>query len=148
MKFGARIRADLIDDYSAEELQQHILHFSGDSSGVSSLLQYLKTEQLLAAGYTSQQVTAMGYRPSQYSVSVGKPFISLSQIDAGPFFQDDWKLRPNFTFSAGIRWEGLQTNISDKNDWAPRARLSMGAAIGRSKTMKNSRWLGYVLRSL
>ena len=138
MKFGARIRADLIDDYSAKNFNG-TFSFLGDSSGVSSLLQYLKTEQLLAAGYTSQQVTAMGYGPSQYSVSVGKPFVSLSQIDAGPFFQDDWKLRPNFTLSAGIRWEG-QTNISDKNDWAPRASFAWAPAIGHAKTVIRGGW--------
>jgi len=138
IKFGARIRADMIDDYSAKNFNG-TFSFLGTSSGLTSLQQYLVTEQLLAQGLTSAQVTAMGYGPSQYSVSSGKPYIGLSQVDAGPFVQDDWKLRPNFTLSMGIRYEA-QTNINDKNDWAPRLSFAWAPPIGRNKTVIRGGW--------
>lgn len=138
MKFGARMRANMIDDYSARNFNG-TFSFLGNSSGLTSIEQYLMTEQLLAAGYSSAQVTAMGYGPSQYSVSSGKPYIGLSQVDAGPFFQDDWKLRPNFTLSMGLRWEA-QTNINDKNDWAPRVSFAWAPNIGHAKTVIRGGW--------
>ena len=116
-KFGIRIRANVLDDYSVNNFNGTYT-FQGNST-ISSIDQYLMTVQLLNQGYSSQQVTAAGYGPSFYSVSTGKPDIGFYQLDFGPFIQDDWRIRPNLTLSAGLRWEG-QTNIGDKNDWAPR----------------------------
>ncbi|HEY3936509.1 MAG TPA: carboxypeptidase regulatory-like domain-containing protein [Bryobacteraceae bacterium] len=142
VKFGFRIRADAISDYAAKNFNGTYT-FLGNSAGLSSLDQYLITERLLSAGYTSQQVTAMGYGPSQYSLNSGKPYIGLSQIDAGPFVQDDWRLKPNFTLSLGLRWES-QTNIPDKNDWAPRVGFAWSpdakASGGRAKTVIRGGW--------
>jgi hypothetical protein len=39
-------------------------------------------------------------------VTVGKPASRVTLFDAGVFFQDDWRLRFNLTFSYGIRYEG------------------------------------------
>jgi outer membrane receptor for ferrienterochelin and colicin len=43
----------------------------------------------------------------------------VRQFDFGGFVQDDWRIRPNLTINAGLRYE-MQTNIADHNDWAPR----------------------------
>lgn len=140
IKFGMRIRANVLDDYSPKNFNGAYT-FQG-STGISSLAQYQTTLQLLNAGYSSQQVSAMGYGPSLYTVSVGKPRIGLSQMDFGPFVQDDWRVRPNFTLSAGLRWEG-QTNISDKNDWAPRVGIAWspgGGSGGRAKAVIRAGW--------
>jgi hypothetical protein len=142
IKFGVRVRTDVLDDFSPKNFNG-IFTFQGGTSGVSSLSQYLTTVQLLNAGYASQQVTAMGYGPSQYSVSSGQPNVGLYQIDAGPFVQDDWRIRPNFTLSLGLRWES-QTNIPDKNDWAPRFGFAWspdaGRSGGRAKTVIRGGW--------
>jgi hypothetical protein len=63
--------------------------------------------------------------PSQYTLDVGPPLADLTFADAGLFLQDDWKLRPYFTLSYGLRYE-TQTNIHDKSDFAPRVGLSWG----------------------
>src|SRR5207302_9463773 len=69
-------------------------------------------------------------------VSAGNPLISPSQFDAGPFFQDDWRVKPNVTLSLGMRYE-VQTNIADKGDWAPRIGLAWGlGATTRNRTPK------------
>lgn len=140
IKFGARIRADDLRDYSAKNFNGTYA-FLGNS-GLSSIDQYLTTIQLLNGGYTSQQVTAMGFGPSQYSVSGGKPLVSFSQLDFGPFVQDDWRVKPNLTLSFGLRWEA-QTNISDKNDWAPRVSFAWSPDAkggGRAKTVIRGGW--------
>jgi len=53
----------------------------------------------------------------------------VSQSDYGVFVQDDWRVRPNITFSYGLRYE-IQTNTASKYDFAPRVAVawSPGAA--------------------
>ena len=50
--------------------------------------------------------------------------------DAGPFVQDDWRIRPNFTLSLGLRYE-VQNLVSDHRDIAP--RIGFAFAPGSSK---------------
>ncbi len=139
-KFGFRIRATALDDLTAQSFNGTYYFLGGN--GLTSIQQYLTTEQLLTSGLSSAQVTAMGYGPSKFSINQGNPYIGLSQLDFGPFVQDDWRARPNLTVSVGLRWEG-QTNISDKNDWAPRVGFawSPGArGTGRPKTVIRGGW--------
>jgi hypothetical protein len=141
IKTGIRIRAGTIDDYSPKNFNG-VYSFLGTSQ-MTSIQQYLMTERLLTQGYTSAQVTAMGYGPSKFTMSSGNPYVGFSQLDFGPFIQDDWRLRPNFTLSLGARWES-QTNIPDKNDWAPRVAFAWSpdskGANGRAKTVIRGGW--------
>ena len=106
---------------------------------------------LLGEGYTSAQVAGMGYGPSKYTVTAGNPYIGLSQVDFGPFLQDDWRVRPNLTVSFGLRWEG-QTKFRISSDLRPRFGIawSPGArsATGRPQEICNTGRLGIVLRSI
>ena len=139
IKFGIRLRANRVDDYAPKNFNG--LYVFQGTTNLSSLDQYRMTLALLQQGYTSQQVSALGYGPSQYKVSTGNPYIGVSQVDFGPFAQDDWRVRPNLTVSFGLRWEA-QTNISDKNDWTPRFGFawSPGGSGGRPKTMIRGGW--------
>jgi hypothetical protein len=56
---------------------------------------------------------------------------TATEFDAGPYIQDDWRVRPNLTLSAGLRIES-QTGISDHLDWAPRVALAWGIARGKN----------------
>ncbi len=67
--------------------------------------------------------------PSEYDVTAGKTNASLALFDAGLFFQDDVKYRPNLTLSYGLRYEA-QNRISDHNDWAPRVSLAWAPGAG------------------
>ena len=68
-------------------------------------------------------------KPSEYDVTVGNANSSVSVFDAGLFFQDDYKLRPNLTLSYGLRYEA-QNQIGDYNDWAPRIGLAWAPKRG------------------
>ncbi len=157
-KFGIRIRADNLADSSPQGFNgtyfflggsfpvlNASLQPTGQTAQLQSIQQYLATEQLLASGIPSSQITAMGYGPSKYSVNAGNPYLSLYQVDFGPFVQDDWKVRPNLTVSLGLRWEN-QTNISDHNNWAPRVGFAWSPDAkrggGRAKTVIRGGW-GY-----
>jgi len=57
--------------------------------------------------------------PDQLIIAGGNPFAEVRQWDIGPFIQDDWKMRPDFTLSAGLRYQ-YQTNVKSKLMFAPR----------------------------
>ncbi len=47
----------------------------------------------------------------------------LRNTYTGVFFQDDWRLKQNLTFSFGLRWE-YETVIKDRNNISPRLSLA------------------------
>ncbi|HTV05803.1 MAG TPA: carboxypeptidase regulatory-like domain-containing protein [Acidobacteriaceae bacterium] len=81
----------------------------------------------VGTGQTWTEIQANGGGPSQLTLVYGNPKIVSSMADVGLYYQDDWGVRPNFTFSYGLRWES-QSGIYDKSDWAPRFELSWGLA--------------------
>ena len=58
-------------------------------------------------------------RPSLFTQNPGVRDVSVSQLQLGVYFQDDFRVRKNLTISAGLRYE-LQNNISDSNNFSPR----------------------------
>ena len=151
-KFGVRTRTTWLDNlatFSQSNSFNGAYIFLG-TQNMSSIQQYLTTIQLLTNGdpithqpLTPAEITAMGYGPSKYTVDLGNPYISLRQWDFGPFIQDDWRIRPNFTLSLGLRWED-QTNISDHTDFAPRVGFAWSpdskGGTGRAKTVIRGGW--------
>ncbi len=135
MKAGVRIRGVRLTDSSQQNFngtfvfagQQSVLSASGAVlvPGVSSLDQF----RAFLAGDTS-------VLPTQLTIAGGNPEAFVSQTDFGLFWQDDWRLRPNFTVSAGLRYEN-QTNISSNLNFAPRLSFawSPGAAGRQPKTV-------------
>ena len=58
-----------------------------------------------------------------------RPTVPVTVVDAGLYVQDDWKVRPNFTLSGGLRFE-TQNAIHDHADWAPRLGFAWGIGGG------------------
>ncbi len=86
---------------------------------------YAATIQGQGAGQSFQQIQALGGGPSQLVFAAGSPKASVNLVDGALFYQDDWKVRSNLTFSYGLRWE-TQNDIHDHSDWAPRLALAYG----------------------
>jgi hypothetical protein len=98
---------------------------------VDSLERYRRTLVLQrdCPGMSPLEVRRRGGGASQFNISSGEPLASVSQVDFGVYAQDDWRVRPNLTFSYGLRYEG-QTNIDSILNFAPRVAVawSPGAA--------------------
>ncbi len=82
---------------------------------------------------TIQNYTAPTPNPSQLAInsspSGAAPTVPVNVVDAGLYIQDDWKVRPNLTLSAGLRFE-TQNQIHDHADWAPRLGFAWGIGGG------------------
>jgi len=123
VKFGARVRDLSLWDRSEQ-------NYNGAFT-FTSLQAYRLTLQGLAAGLTPEEIRAQGGGASQFSLTIGNPIATLNQYDLGLFIQDDWRVRPNFNLSAGLRYE-TQNQIHDHRDFAPRLGFAWG--LGRGKT--------------
>ncbi len=139
IKFGIRTRLEYDDNVSTTGFQGQysFLGTTGTSGSVSSIEQYLLTVSALQNG-----TSLAGLGPSKYTVTTGNPYIALHQWDFGPFIQDDWRMKPNLTLSLGLRYEA-QTNIPDRNDWAPRFAFAWSPDSkrgGKGKTVIRGGW--------
>ncbi len=63
--------------------------------------------------------------PSQFSLSLGSGKVNVGWFDAGLYAEDEWRVKPNFSFTYGLRFES-QNNIQDHADFAPRLGLAWG----------------------
>ncbi len=118
-----------LQNYTTASLGTHSIRFGGR-------LRAVRDANSSTAGfngnytYASLDNYAAG-QPSQYEVTVGTPAARVVLFDAGLFFQDDWRVRPDFTLSYGLRYEG-QNWISDHADFGPRFSFAW-AVNGKSK---------------
>ena len=139
VKFGGRVRGVRISDINPNNFGGTFTFTGGlvpqlDANNqpipappvfVDSLERYRRTVLFSQPqfGLTPQEIRALGGGASQFSISAGNPAASVSQVDLGIYAQDDWRVRPNLTFSYGLRYE-KQTNIDSNFNFAPRVAVS------------------------
>jgi len=149
LKFGVRLRGVRIDDLSPANFGGTYT-FAGalvpqlDANNnpvlnappvfVDSLERYRRTLLFQGMGLSPTQVRALGGGASQFSISAGNPFATVSQFDIGLYGQDDWKIRPNLLFSFGLRYE-YQTNTHSPNV-APRIAFAWSPMSNNAKPPK------------
>jgi len=64
--------------------------------------------------------------PATYTVRIGDPLVAYSQVKAGWFVQDDFRLAKTLSVSVGLRQE-VQTQVRDRFNMAPRAAFTWNA---------------------
>ncbi len=145
LKFGGRLRGVSISDSNPNNFGGTYTFTGGfvptldannqpifsDPIFVDSLERYRRSLLFSGPGFnlTPEEIRARGGGASQFSIAAGEPLATVKQIDAGLYAQDDWRVRPNLTFSFGLRYEN-QSNISSLLNFAPRVAVawSPGAA--------------------
>lgn len=82
-------------------------------------------------------------QPAQYQMTaITNPLARALLFDGSLFYQDDWRIKPDFTLSYGLRLEG-QNHISDHYDWAPRLSFSWAPIHGTKTPPKTVLRAGY-----
>ena len=90
----------------------------------------------ISLSYAEQQLAGAGGTPyaTQLTYTTGLPGAEVTYYDVGLYVQDDWRIKPNFTLSSGLRFE-TQNDIHDHGNWAPRLGFAWGVG-GRSAPPK------------
>jgi hypothetical protein len=65
-------------------------------------------------------------RPATFTLRVGDPLVEYSQVKAGWFLQDDFRVGRNLSVSLGLRQE-IQTQVNDALNLAPRGAFTWTA---------------------
>ncbi len=147
-KIGARMRSLYITQFSPQNFGGTYTFFGGvrgpvlddndqATSGtepIDSIERYRRTQVFLAQGLSGAQIRLLGGGATQFSLSTGNPETKVNQWDVGGFIQDDWKLRPNFTLSLGLRYEN-QKNIDSNFNFGPRLGFAWSPGGQQSKTV-------------
>jgi hypothetical protein len=133
LRFGGRIGGIRITDFSPQNFGGSYTFSGGDApvldannnivtvngqpliTSITSLERYRRT--LLFQNRPDMR--DLGGGVTQFSIAGGNPEAKVSQIDMGAFVQDEWRVRPNFTMTMGLRYE-TQSNISSNLNFAPR----------------------------
>ena len=129
IKFGGRVRHIEIDDTNEGNFGGSWVFTGG--FGLTSIERYQLTLRLQEQGFTPAQIRAAGGGAAAFRINTGNPFADISQTDYGVFIQDDWRVRPNITFSYGLRYE-IQTNAYSKYDFAPRVAVAWSPGAAKS----------------
>lgn len=126
LKFGGRVRIINESNRSMENYNGFYLFSTVDA--------YRITETGLRDGLSPSQIRGLGGGASQFALTSGNPVAAVTQVDAGLFIQDDWRLRKNLTLSAGLRFE-KQNNINDWRSWAPRVGMAWAPRSGTDQPL-------------
>jgi hypothetical protein len=121
LRFGARLRGVRLTDVSNNNFNGTFTF--GGLNGVTSIEQYGQTIR-----------NERGFVPSQFTLASGNPEASVSQVDLGLFIQDEWRIRPNFNVTMGLRYEN-QSNISSNFNFAPRIFFAWAPGGSTTGTM-------------
>lgn len=151
LKIGARLRHSMIDSISPQNFGGSYTFAGGrgprldandqvvtgpngqpEIIDLSSLERYRRTLAFARAGFSPAAIRALGGGATQFSIAGGNPEAKLKQTDVALYFQDEWKVRPNFTFSPGFRYEN-QNNIDSNYNFAPRIAFAWSPVFGRKK---------------
>ena len=121
-----------VQNYTSIALAKHFIRLGGRLRSTG------ETETTTANANGDFTYTSIGNYTTNnltdYQVTnIVQPTVSTTTTDVGLYAEDDWKIRPNFTFTYGLRYE-TQNFIRDHKDFAP--RLSGAYGVGKRTVIR------------
>src|ERR1044071_9873575 len=151
LKVGARLRHATIDSISPNNFggsytfagglgprldeNDHVVNGPNGQPEIIELIsleRYRRTLAFSRAGLNPAAIRLLGGGATQFSIAGGDPEAKVNQTDVALYFQDEWKVRPNFTLSPGLRYEN-QNNIDSNYNLAPRIGFAWSPVFGKKK---------------
>lgn len=148
IRFGLRVRGVSLKDISPSNFNgtfiftggleprlengQLVLGAGGQPilENITSIERYRRTLLFQQQGLSPTEIRRRGGGAAQFSINGGNAEAEISQLSLSGFVQDDWRLRPNFALSFGLRFE-TQTNIKRNFDLAPRISFAWSRNTGK-----------------
>lgn len=81
-----------------------------------------RTNQIGSLSFATFEDYAAG-RPFAATLQRGQPRLVFIEKNVGGFVQDEWKIRPNLSIAAGVRYD-WQNFFGDNNNFAPRLSIA------------------------
>ena len=120
IKFGARLRGITASESTDANFNGRFI-FSAFGNPAAALQAYANALQGLCTPGNFHPQNC----PSQFSITTGTPKMSVGWFDAGLYAEDEWRAKPNLSFTYGLRVES-QNSIHDHADFAPRLGMAWG----------------------
>ena len=134
IKFGARLRGITSAESTTSDFNGTFVFGPVFSNGIV-IASALQAYENAVAGNCSSQNYQPQNCPTQFSKSTGSPNVSVGWMDAGVYAEDEWRAKPNLSFTYGLRFES-QNNIGDHADIAPRLGIAWGLGSNGRGTPK------------
>jgi Carboxypeptidase regulatory-like domain/TonB dependent receptor len=126
IKFGARLRGITSSEFTNANFNGTFIFspvFDTNTGTVVSAPNVYQNE--LRFGCPPVPSNSPPSCPAQYSISTGSSGVSVGWFDAGLYAEDEWRAKPNLSFTYGLRFES-QNAIHDHGDFAPRLGFAWG----------------------
>jgi hypothetical protein len=118
-----------VQSYNSIQLKKNFIRFG---ARVRATREAENTESGTNGGFNYGTVAEyLAGTPSQFTFTVvNNHKIGDTYADLEMYAEDDWKVRPNFTLSYGLRYE-TQNHLADHHDIAPRIAFNYGLFSGK-----------------
>lgn len=134
IKFGARLRGITSAESTDANFNGMYIFAPVFSNGAVLATAPQAYENALVVGCSAQNYQPQNC-PTQFSMTTGSPNVSVGWFDAGLYAEDEWRAKPNLSFTYGLRFES-QNNIHDHADFAPRLGVAWGIGSNGKGTPK------------
>jgi hypothetical protein len=106
---GRIVKVGQVQDNATWSFGRHTITFGGEFDYQNSPNTFLPNS---AGTYTYTNYSTLLQGVGSVSLTQGNPLIPFKENDVAVYFQDDWKVTPEFTANLGLRWEFFQQALN------------------------------------